>query len=196
MTRRLCIFITILSLCISGAMAQSGEIPTTQARFTRSSAQKGVGTSTDVILVALPAATIAGVLIAKDWDGLKQGALTAATTLGVTYLLKYTVHEKRPDFSDSHSFPSAHTSITFASAAFLQRRYGWKFGGPAYALATYVGWGRIYAKKHHWWDVLAGAGIGAGSAYIFTRPFAKKHELAIAPFTDGKNWVVSAALTF
>ncbi|MDE5808582.1 MAG: phosphatase PAP2 family protein, partial [Muribaculaceae bacterium] len=78
-------------------------------------------------------------------------------------------------------FPSGHSSISFATAAFVQRRYGWAVGAPAYALSCYVAWGRVFAKKHHWWDVCAGAAIGAGSAYIFTKPFAKKHNLQISP---------------
>ena len=164
--------------------------------FERTPAQQGVKISSDVILIAMPVATLTGVLIAQDWTGLKQAAFTTAATLGATYLLKYTVKKQRPDFSDFHSFPSGHTSVTFANAAFVQRRYGWKFGIPAYALATSVGWARTYAKKHDWWDVLAGAAIGAGSAYIFTRPFAQKHDLTIAPVSDGRNFGIYASLKF
>ena len=94
--------------------------------FYRTPAQKGVKTSTDVLLVAMPVATLAGVLIDQDWQGLKQGAFTAVTTVGATYILKYAVREERPDHSNRHSFPSGHTSTTFATATFLQRRYGWK----------------------------------------------------------------------
>ena len=74
-----------------------------------------------------------------------------------------------------------HTSVSFAGAAFIQRRYGWKWGIPAYVVSTYVGWSRVYGKKHDWWDVAAGAVIGVGSSYIFTRPFAKEHNLTISP---------------
>lgn len=164
--------------------------------FTPSSAQKAVATSTDVLMIALPAAALAGTLIARDWTGLKQGVFTALATAGATLILKYSVHERRPDFSNYHSFPSGHTATTFATAAYLQRRYGWKFGGPAYALATYVAWGRVFAKKHHWWDVVAGAAIGAGSAYIFTRPWAREHQLSVAPATDGHSFVVTASCVF
>lgn len=164
-----------------------------QAPVEVSGARKAVRTSTDVALVALPLATVAGVLIARDWPGLKQGAFTAAATVGVTMLLKYTVMENRPDFSNRHSFPSGHASVTFATAAFLQRRYGWKFGGPAYAIAAYTAWGRVYGRKHHWWDVVAGAAIGAGSAYIFTRQWARDHELRIAPVTDGRTVGLTAS---
>ncbi len=148
--------------------------------FYRTPAQKGVKTSTDVALIAMPVATLTGVLIAQDWQGLKQGAFTAVTTAGATYILKYVVKEERPDHSNHHSFPSGHTSTTFATATFLQRRYGWKFGVPAYVVATYVGWGRVFSKKHHWWDVVAGAAIGAGSALIYTTPFSKKHDLNLS----------------
>lgn len=156
-------------------------------KFVPTRGQKGVATSTDVLVIALPVAALTGVLVQKDWKGLIQGVETAGVTAAATLLLKYTVKETRPDFSNRHSFPSGHSSISFATSAFLQRRYGWAVGGPAYALSTYVAWGRVYSKKHHWWDVVAGAAIGAGSAYIFTKPFAKKHNLQIAPVTDGES---------
>ena len=164
--------------------------------FVRTGAQKGVAISTDVLAVALPAATLTGVLIEQDWKGLIQGVETAAVTAGATLILKYAVKERRPDGSDLHSFPSGHTSVSFATAAFLQRRYGWAFGGPAYAVATYVGWGRVYSKKHHWWDVVAGGAIGAASAYIFTKPFAKKHNLQISPVSDGISMGIYASMEF
>lgn len=164
--------------------------------FERSQAQKGVGVSTDVIALTLPVATLTGVLVTKDWQGLKQGAFTALATGAATLILKYSIRERRPDWSNYHSFPSGHSSVTFATAAFLQRRYGWKFGAPAYALACYTAWGRVFAKKHHWWDVVAGAAIGAGSAYIFTRPFARKHNLSISPVTDGRDIGFVAQMNF
>ena len=89
-----------------------------------------------------------------------------------------------------------HTSVSFAGAAFIQRRYGWKWGIPAYAVASYVGWSRTYGKKHDWWDVAAGAAIGIGSAYIFTRPFASKHNLSISPIAGDKHFGFYASMTF
>lgn len=162
-------------------MAQTEPAPV----FERTSSQKGVEISTDVLAVALPATALTLTLCHKDWKGLIQGVESAAVTAGVTLILKYSVKEWRPDHSNQHSFPSGHSAVTFASAAYLQRRYGWAWGAPAYALATYVAWGRCFAKKHYWYDVVAGAAIGAGSSYIFTRPFARKHDLKISPVTDG-----------
>lgn len=160
------------------------------------SLQRGVAKSTDVAVMALPAAALIGVLAQQDWKGLIQGVETAGATAAATLILKYAVSERRPDGSNMHSFPSGHSSVSFASAAFIQRRYGWKFGGPAYAVATYVAWGRVYAKKHHWWDVIAGGAIGAGCAYIFTTPFAKKHNLSLAPVTDGHTYGMTAYMEF
>ncbi len=149
--------------------------------FTPSSAQKAVRTSTDVVAVALPAAALAVTLIERDWTGLKEGVFTAAATAGATLILKYSIKENRPDFSNTHSFPSGHSAVTFAAATYIGRRYGWKWSIPAYALSTYTAWGRVYGKKHHWWDVAAGAAIGAVSAMIFTHPYLRKHEAALVP---------------
>ncbi len=161
-----------------------------------SSSRKNVALSTDIITIALPVSTLVGVMIDKDWEGLKQGIYTAAATTAATLILKYSVYETRPNFKNSHSFPSGHTSVTFATAAFLQRRYGWAFGVPAYALATYTAWGRVFSKNHHWWDCVAGAAIGAGSAYLFTRPKLKKLELSITPVSDGIHHGFAACATF
>ncbi|MDE6330005.1 MAG: phosphatase PAP2 family protein [Muribaculaceae bacterium] len=166
------------------------------AALERTSFQKGIGVSTDVTALALPVATLAGVIIAGDWEGLKQGAFTAAAVGGATLILKYSVRELRPDRSNYHSFPSMHSSVAFASAAFLQRRYGWKFGAPAYAVATYTAVGRVLAKKHHWWDCVAGAAIGAAGAYIFTTPWAKKHEFSVLPAASEEYVGLEATISF
>lgn len=149
--------------------------------FSPSGAQKAVRTSTDVALIALPAAALATTIIMQDWEGLKEGAISAGVTVAATLALKYTIKETRPDESNRHSFPSGHASITFAAATFIGKRYGWKYSIPAYALSAYTAWGRVYGKKHHWWDVAAGAAIGAASSYIFTHPYMKKHEVALVP---------------
>lgn len=179
-------FLTALCLAFS---IQAQEIPVTGSR-------KAVRTSGDVGAIFLPVAGLTAILINKDWEGLKQGVFAGATTLGVTYALKYIVKKDRPDHSDNHSFPSMHTSVSFTAAAFIQRRYGWKWGLPAYVLSTYVGWSRVYGKKHDWWDVAAGAAIGAGSSYIFTRPFAKKHELTISPVAGDGHYGFYASMKF
>ena len=158
--------------------------------------RKAVRTSGDVGAILLPVAGLTVILINKDWQGLKQGVFAGATTLGVTYALKYIVKKDRPDHSDRHSFPSMHTSVSFTAASFIQRRYGWKWGIPAYVVSSYVGWSRVYGKKHDWWDVAAGAAIGIGSSYIFTRPFAKKHNLTLSPVAGDGHCGFYASMQF
>lgn len=160
------LFIMAVSLCPVTAWAQS---------------RKAVDTSTDILMFAPGAAGACVSLLKGDYKGLLQLAESGATAVAASYLLKHVVKKERPDGSDNKSFPSNHATAAFAGAAFLQRRYGWKYGIPAYAVSTYVAWGRVYAKKHDFWDVLAGAAIGAGCAYIYTRPFAAEHRVAIAP---------------
>jgi membrane-associated phospholipid phosphatase len=43
----------------------------------------------------------------------------------VTGVIKQTAQRNRPDSSDMRSFPSGHTSVSFASATVLQRELGW-----------------------------------------------------------------------
>ncbi|PWU12325.1 MAG: PAP2 family protein [Verrucomicrobia bacterium] len=108
----------------------------------------------------------------RDTRGTIQFAESAGLTLAVTYILKYSISETRPN-GGSQSFPSAHTSISFSAAEFLRKRYGWEYGIPAYALASFVAYSRVEAKEHHPHDVIAGAAIGIGSSFLFTRPYKK-----------------------
>lgn len=146
-----------------------------------SQGRKAVETSTDIAMFA-PAAVGAGAALIKgDYKGLLQLGEALAVQVAVCYGLKYTVKKQRPDGSDYHAFPSNHTGFSFAGATFLMKRYGWQWGVPAYLLSGYVAWGRICARRHDVWDVLAGAAIGVGSGFLFTRPFAKKHDLVVSP---------------
>ena len=119
----------------------------------------------------MPAAALGSTFIWKDSTRpTLQFFLNAGTTFVVTHSLKWAINKPRPNGGD-RAFPSGHTSAAFSSASFLERRYGWKVGIPSYALASYVGWTRIYANKHDFWDVLGGAALGIASGYIFTKPY-------------------------
>lgn len=133
-------------------------------------AYDGVATAGDVA-TALVAVAAGGVTIARnDREGAVQLVKSAALDLGVTYGLKLTIKERRPDGSDNESFPSAHTSVAFTSAEYLRKRYGLEYGIPAYALASFVAYSRVEADKHYVRDVLAGAAIGIASSFVFTTP--------------------------
>ena len=135
-------------------------------------AADSVETAGDILQLVLPAAAAATTLYYKDIDGTWEFAESAALTLGVTYALKYSINERRPD-GGSQSFPSGHTSISVSSAEFLRERYGWEYGAPAYGLAAFTGYSRVESKRHYVGDVLAGAAIGFASSYVFTTPYEK-----------------------
>ena len=97
--------------------------------------------------------------------------------LGITTALKYTINRSRPfeTYPDiikkadagSPSFPSGHTSGAFATATALSLAYPeWYVIIPSFTYAGAVGYSRMYLGVHYPSDVLAGAILGAGSAYL------------------------------
>jgi len=132
----------------------------------------------DVLQLALPISAGIMTLVKKDYKGTKQLALSYGTTMVLTYSMKYLIKKPRPEGRlNADSFPSGHNSSAFSGASFIQRRYGWKYGTYAYALATVVAISRTEAPNghHDGWDVFAGAAVGIGSTYIFTTPHAREH---------------------
>lgn len=120
--------------------------------------------------IALPVTAAGLSLRFHDSKGTAQLIENTALTVGATYGLKYAVNEKRPDGSDNHSFPSLHTAISYSAADFMRRRYGWEYGAPAWLAATFVGYSRVEANRHHVHDVLAGAAVGLLGNVLFTTP--------------------------
>ncbi len=145
-------------------------------------AKSGVQTTGDILQFVLPGAAAGMTLAYRDGEGAWELGESAALTLGATYGLKYAVDEKRPN-GGHQSFPSAHTSISFAGAEYIRKRYGLEYGIPAYALASFVAYSRVEAMEHHPGDVIAGASIGIVSSYIFTKPY-KGWQLELT--ADGK----------
>ena len=92
--------------------------------------------------------------------------------------VKFTVNRTRPD-GTARSFPSGHTTMSFATATVLQNHFGWKVGLPAYAVASYVAASRVQAKRHYLSDVLFGAALGTVAGRTVT--FGTKQRFAISP---------------
>ena len=109
-------------------------------------------------------------------DLVRAQIVNATLTQGV----KLAVRRERPNGS-RYSFPSGHTSSTFATATVLQRQFGWRVGAPAFAVATLVGGSRLQENRHYLSDVVFGAAIGivAGRGAELRHGHA---TLALAPF--------------
>ena len=133
-----------------------------------------IETAGDVLMIALPTAAAGLTLGFRDGQGALELGKSVALILGVTYGLKFSIDEKRPN-GDNQSFPSAHASISFGSAEFMRKRYGWNYGIPAYVAATFVAYSRVNSDQHYTRDVIAGAAIGIVSGYLFTEPYKGWH---------------------
>jgi hypothetical protein len=120
------------------------------------------------VAIALPLLAGGFSIYEGDKTGFAQMTVDTLLTVGTAYGLKQFVREKRPDGSDYKSFPSDTAALAFAPAVFMWDRYGWQYGVPAVAAATYVGWTRVDARQHHWYDVAASAGLAIISSQIFT----------------------------
>ena len=110
----------------------------------------------------------------------------------ITGSIKHAVRRNRPDGGE-FSFPSGHTSVTFATATVLQRHFGWKAGLPSYAVAAYVAASRVHVKRHFASDVAFGAALGivAGRTVTIGRGPAR---FAVSPMMSANAAGVSFAL--
>lgn len=130
-----------------------------------------VETSGDILRVALPLAAWGLTFDRDDRPGRVQFYKAFGATVASTLALKTVIDKERPDDDgDDDAFPSGHAATAFSGASFIQRRYGWRLGAPAYAVAGYVGWTRIDADKHDGWDVLAGAALATALTHVFVTP--------------------------
>lgn len=100
-------------------------------------------------------------------------AVNTIASVGVAYVgktaLKAMIKEERPDHSDNKSFPSGHAAMAFAAARSIDKEFRkdciW-IPIAGYAAATAIGVERVASDRHHWYDVVAGAAVGFGSAEL------------------------------
>ena len=149
----------------------------------------------DVILFALPAATLGTSIVLEDYKGTWQFTKGLLLTEAITYGLKLSINKQRPDNSNDNSFPSGHTSTVFQSAGFIHRRYGFTYSIPSYLLAGFTAASRIDSKKHDILDVLAGAAIGLGSNLLFTTPYQQEH-MELGLISGEGNYMLSFTYYF
>lgn len=136
--------------------------------------------SVTIFNIAAPAGVFAAGLIKHDKQLQKDAAYMAGAFIlssVVSNVTKQVVNRKRPyqeypfitklSSGGSSSFPSGHTSAAFTTATSLSLYFPkWYVIVPAYLWAGSVGYTRIYQGVHYPTDVLAGAIVGAGSAWL------------------------------
>ena len=109
-------------------------------------------------------------LTGHNWPRFAVNTLASVgVAYGVKTALKAMIKEERPDHSDNKSFPSGHAAMAFAAARSIDKEFRkdciW-IPIAGYAAATAVGIERIASDRHHWYDVVAGAGVGFGAAEL------------------------------
>ena len=109
-------------------------------------------------------------VVGHNWP---RFAVNTLASVGVGFALKTAlkkmVKEERPDHSDKESFPSGHATMAFAAARSIDKEFRkesiW-IPIAGYAAATAIGVERVASDRHHWYDVVAGAGLGIASAEL------------------------------
>ncbi|MFA5819180.1 MAG: phosphatase PAP2 family protein [Bacteroidales bacterium] len=139
-----------------------------------------VSNSDAYIVLGIPAGMGTVGLIRHDDQLFRNACVTLAATavnFGVTAAMKYSFNRERPfvTYPDitkksdggSPSFPSGHTSMAFATATSLTLAYPkWYIIVPSYTWASTVAYSRMDLGVHYPSDVLIGALVGAGSAWL------------------------------
>ncbi len=156
-------------LAASSSHAQEAAPPPTQVIVHQSGAHRFAQLASDSLLPTLATGEL--VLLADNRGGRElatRGAGAVVTTFAATEALKYLVRSKRPEREDRDSFPSGHTSLSFAMAATLGT-YKPRYAVPAYATAATIAWSRVKLREHRWHDVVAGAALGFAIGRAWSR---------------------------
>lgn len=122
----------------------------------------------DKLQIAVPLCAALYSLVQEDYAGIGQEALSILVAQGFTEGLKRITQEKRPEYKpgdSKHSFPSGHAAAAFSGASYIHKRYSLKEAAPFYAVATFVAYSRVEAKRHWTHDVIAGAAFATAVSF-------------------------------
>ena len=141
---------------------------------------KAITNSAIPISIATPVVLYSIGMIQKDSLIKKKAVFVGETFLVsafITLASKQIIKRERPYnryleldpvvFENSYSMPSGHTSTAFATATSLSLAYPkWYVIAPSFVWAGSVGYSRMHLGVHYPSDVLIGAFVGSGSAYL------------------------------
>lgn len=177
--------IILLFLSISSVFAQNIDINLLkEINLNRDKSLDGtfkfISDSDAPFAVATPVIIYTIGMINEDKD-LKEKAIFIGETLLVSTFIstagKYSFQRERPfktypeldkqSDGGNYSFPSGHTSAAFSTATSLSMAFPkWYVIAPSFVWASAVGYSRMSLGVHYPSDVLAGAIVGSGSAYL------------------------------
>ena len=178
----------ILSLCMvliasMQAQAQNWDINTVRKvnGWETHNVSKALSHSGLILPVGVPTAMGIYALVQKDEPLLKEAVYIGTSVieaLGITMAMKFTFDRQRPyekypnlihpvSTEPDPSFPSGHTAAAFSLATSLSLTYPkWYVIAPSALWACGVGYSRINQGVHYPSDVLTGAVIGTGCAFL------------------------------
>jgi len=99
--------------------------------------------------------------------------------------IKYTVRRDRPT-GECCAFPSGHAATAFATAAVLERHFGYRGSWRALLAASYVAASRLVDNRHFLSDVVFGAALGEATGWtVVGRHGREKYALQPVPIRGG-----------
>jgi len=165
-------FCVLLGLCIvMPTAADAASVNLTPAPL--SSTEKAIESIGTAVAIGEPLIAGGYSVYEDDWVGVQELVVETGLTVGTAMALKQVVRERRPDGSDFSSFPSNTTALAASGSSYMWGRYGWQYGLPALLATGFVGYSRVQARQHHWYDTLASEAISAGYGFLVTKPFQR-----------------------
>lgn len=164
---------------VSNALGRSDNGQTPGSRIHPATIQTAIFVGQLGLTALLDIATEADIT-SRDYERPFVFAKAMLYTYGITEISKNLIYRVRPDGTDGRAFFSGHASGSFAASAFLYRELddwidGWGIArrsdvtrtalkittfAATYGWATYVGYARVYDRKHYLSDVIVGAAVG------------------------------------
>lgn len=152
--------------------------------------------ATDVLTGVIPLGALWLTHARDDDEGRDQYLWSMGTSLVVLNgaRLAFKDHEwgTRPN-GHPYGFPSGHIAFLGAGAAFLQDRYGWTWGVPAWLATGYTGYVRVETGHHRWRDVVVSGVVAAGISQYFVTPYP---DMTVRPLFGEAGAGVEVSYTF
>lgn len=141
-------------------------------------------TASDVLTGVVPLGALYRTYAIDDADGRKQWLWSTGTALAANTALRVAFNQThygtRPN-GHPYGFPSGHIGFIASGAAFLQERYGYRYGVPAWLATGYVAYVRVESDHHRWRDTLAGAAVAYGVSRLLVTPC---ESLEVSPVVE------------